>query len=170
MHYPTGTIVHGLYHTSCGALAGTRNNSMGPPHEGSIRRPTAPWLLIYLFCEDVGADGRRPPPRRRRAGRRRSSWRATPRRWPAHCRRGPGTPSAPAGGSRGSALSRSPGQPPQRLPPSWECTYLWCKCKADSFRNVKKYIIYLSCSLSLTEMVFNNNKNHKRSDLLCLNE
>ena len=30
------------YHTSCGALAGTRNSSMGPPHEGSIRRPTAP--------------------------------------------------------------------------------------------------------------------------------
>ena len=27
---------HGLYYTSCGALAGTRNSSMGPPHEGSI--------------------------------------------------------------------------------------------------------------------------------------
>ena len=26
----------------CGALAGTRNSSMGPPHEGSIRRPIAP--------------------------------------------------------------------------------------------------------------------------------
>ena len=34
---------HGLCYTSCGALAGTRNSSMGPPHEGSIRRPTAPW-------------------------------------------------------------------------------------------------------------------------------
>ena len=33
---------HGLCYTSCGALAGTRNSSMGPPHEGSIRRPTAP--------------------------------------------------------------------------------------------------------------------------------
>ena len=33
---------HGLCYTSCGALAGTRNNSMGPPHEGSIRRPIAP--------------------------------------------------------------------------------------------------------------------------------
>ena len=33
---------HGLCHTSRGALAGTRNSSMGPPHEGSIRRPTAP--------------------------------------------------------------------------------------------------------------------------------
>ena len=33
---------HGLCYTSRGALAGTRNNSMGPPHEGSIRRPTAP--------------------------------------------------------------------------------------------------------------------------------
>ena len=30
-------------YTSCGALAGTRNSSMGPPHEGSIRRPIAPW-------------------------------------------------------------------------------------------------------------------------------
>ena len=34
---------HGLYSTNCGALAGTRNSSMGPPHEGSIRRPIAPW-------------------------------------------------------------------------------------------------------------------------------
>ena len=24
-------------------VAGTRNSSMGPPHEGSIRRPIAPW-------------------------------------------------------------------------------------------------------------------------------
>ena len=34
---------HGLFYTSRGALAGTRNSSMGPPHEGSIRRPIAPW-------------------------------------------------------------------------------------------------------------------------------
>ena len=34
---------HGLCYTSRGALAGTRNSSMGPPNEGSIRRPTAPW-------------------------------------------------------------------------------------------------------------------------------
>ena len=27
---------HSLCYTSCGALAGTRNSSMGPPHEGSI--------------------------------------------------------------------------------------------------------------------------------------
>ena len=33
---------HGLCYTSCEALAGTRNSSMGPPHEGSIRRPTTP--------------------------------------------------------------------------------------------------------------------------------
>ena len=32
---------HSLCYTSRGALAGTRNSSMGPPHEGSIR-PTAP--------------------------------------------------------------------------------------------------------------------------------
>ena len=29
---------HGLCYTSRGALAGTRNSSNGPPHEGSIRR------------------------------------------------------------------------------------------------------------------------------------
>ena len=34
---------HGLCYTSRGALAGTRNSSMGPPHEGSIRRHIAPW-------------------------------------------------------------------------------------------------------------------------------
>ena len=33
---------HGLCYTSCGALAGTRNSSMGLPHEGSIRQPIAP--------------------------------------------------------------------------------------------------------------------------------
>ena len=33
---------HGLCYTSRGALAGTGNSSMGPPHEGSIRRPIAP--------------------------------------------------------------------------------------------------------------------------------
>ena len=33
---------HGLCYTSRGALAGTRNSSMGPPHEGLIRRPIAP--------------------------------------------------------------------------------------------------------------------------------
>ena len=32
----------GLCYTSRGALAGTRNSSMGPPHEGSIRRPITP--------------------------------------------------------------------------------------------------------------------------------
>ena len=34
---------HGLCYTSRGALAETRNSSMGPPHEGSIRWPIAPW-------------------------------------------------------------------------------------------------------------------------------
>ena len=33
---------HGLCYTSRGTLVGTRNSSMGPPHEGSIRRPIAP--------------------------------------------------------------------------------------------------------------------------------
>ena len=35
---------HCLCYTSRGALAGTRNSSMGSSHEGSIRRPIAPWL------------------------------------------------------------------------------------------------------------------------------
>ena len=34
---------HGWCYTSRGALAGTRNSSMDPPHEGSIQRPIAPW-------------------------------------------------------------------------------------------------------------------------------
>ena len=34
---------HCLCYTSRGALAGMRNSSMGPPHEGSIRRPIARW-------------------------------------------------------------------------------------------------------------------------------
>ena len=42
-HRQDGTY-HGLYYTSRGALAGMRNSSMGPPHEGSIRRPIAPWV------------------------------------------------------------------------------------------------------------------------------
>ena len=33
---------HSLCYTSRGALAGTRNSSMGPPHEESIRRPIVP--------------------------------------------------------------------------------------------------------------------------------
>ena len=33
---------HRQDNTYRGALAGTRNSSMGPPHEGSIRRPIAP--------------------------------------------------------------------------------------------------------------------------------
>ena len=32
----------GLCYTSRGVLAGTRNSSMGPPHEGSIRQPITP--------------------------------------------------------------------------------------------------------------------------------
>ena len=33
---------HSICYTRRGALAGTRNSSMGPPHEGSIRRSIAP--------------------------------------------------------------------------------------------------------------------------------
>ena len=48
---------HGLCYTSHGALAGTRNSSMGPPHEGSIRWPIAPWAnalpLSYVPLQTV---------------------------------------------------------------------------------------------------------------------
>ena len=40
---------HGLCYTSRGALAGTRNSSMGPPHEGSIRR-----LIALYRYKDFG--------------------------------------------------------------------------------------------------------------------
>ena len=45
MHHPTDKMIpyHGLCYTSHGALAGTRNSSMGPPHEGSNWRPIALW-------------------------------------------------------------------------------------------------------------------------------
>ena len=32
------------------SLLGTRNSSMGPPHEGSIRRPIAPWANALTFA------------------------------------------------------------------------------------------------------------------------
>ena len=37
-----GSTYHDFCYTSHGALAGMRNSSMGPLHEGSIRRPIAP--------------------------------------------------------------------------------------------------------------------------------
>ena len=39
---------HGLCYTSRGSLAGTRNSSMGSPHEETIRRPIALTTEIYL--------------------------------------------------------------------------------------------------------------------------
>ena len=55
MHHPTDRITHttAFVYTSRGALAKTRNSSMGPPHEGSTRRPIAlplsyvPLLSVY---------------------------------------------------------------------------------------------------------------------------
>ena len=48
---------HSLCYTSRRALAGMRNSSMGPPHEGSIRQPIAPrvnalapWLTKAMIC------------------------------------------------------------------------------------------------------------------------
>ena len=50
---------HGLCYTSRGALAGMRNSSMGPPHEGSIWRPIAPWA--NALTSEL-----RPAPRKRK--------------------------------------------------------------------------------------------------------
>ena len=50
---------NGRCYTSHEALAGTRNSSMGPPHEGSIRRPITPWAnalplsYVPLLCRWV---------------------------------------------------------------------------------------------------------------------
>ena len=41
--YRQDNTYHSLCYTSRGALAGTRNSSMGPPHKVSIRQPIAPW-------------------------------------------------------------------------------------------------------------------------------
>ena len=61
LHAPShrqDSTYHGLCYTSCGALAGTCNSSMGPPHEGSIQRPIAPWAnslpLSYVLLLVVG--------------------------------------------------------------------------------------------------------------------
>ena len=43
---------HGLCYTSREALVGTRNSSMGPPHEGSIRRPIAPRANMFLSMNE----------------------------------------------------------------------------------------------------------------------
>ena len=52
-HRQEDNTYHGLCYTSRGALAGTRNSSMGPPYEGSIRWPIAPWAnalpLSYIL-------------------------------------------------------------------------------------------------------------------------
>ena len=45
---------HSLCCTSRGALAGTRNSSMGQPHEGPIRRPIAPLSYVPLPKCDGG--------------------------------------------------------------------------------------------------------------------
>ena len=42
-HRQEDNTYHSLCYTSWRALAGTRNSYMGPLHEGSIRRPIAPW-------------------------------------------------------------------------------------------------------------------------------
>ena len=40
---------HGHGYTSRGALGGTRNSSIGPPHEGSIWQPIIPWVNTFTM-------------------------------------------------------------------------------------------------------------------------
>ena len=62
MHHPTDRITyHSLCYTSRGALAGTRTSSMGPPHEGPIRRPIAPWADALPLCEVTECYKHTPP-------------------------------------------------------------------------------------------------------------
>ena len=51
---------HGLCYTSRGVLAGTRNSSMGPPHEGSIRRPITPWATSRSSSPVIKTTPNRP--------------------------------------------------------------------------------------------------------------
>ena len=48
---------HGLCYTCRGALAGIRNSSMGPSHEGSIRWPTAPWANALPLSLSLAKSG-----------------------------------------------------------------------------------------------------------------
>ena len=47
---------HGLCYTSRGALVGTRNSSMGPPNEGSIRDPSHHERTLYLWATSRSHD------------------------------------------------------------------------------------------------------------------
>ena len=53
---------YGLCYTSRGALIGTRNSSVGSPHEGSVQRPIAPWANaltteLHLDPENMDESG-----------------------------------------------------------------------------------------------------------------
>ena len=47
--------------TSRWALAGAKNSSIGPPHEGSIRRSVAPWALVGTRNSSMGPPWRIDP-------------------------------------------------------------------------------------------------------------
>ena len=51
MNHPIDRIAHTTVFDTP-ALAGTRNSSMGPLHEGLIRRPIAPLSYISLLATD----------------------------------------------------------------------------------------------------------------------
>ena len=127
MHHPTDRITHTTAFVTPvgGALAGTRNSSMGPPHEGSIRRPIALWantlplsymplalpprarLTLYLWAT---CRSPYPPERDSRSTSERRAARPTPQ-------------------SATHALSLS--DVPLALPPRARLTlYLWATCRS----------------------------------------
>ena len=62
MHHPRqDSTYHGLCYTSRGALGWTRNSSLGPLHEGSIRRPIAPWVNSYHRATSHSQSSMGPP-------------------------------------------------------------------------------------------------------------
>ena len=59
MHHPTEKIAHttAFFYTSRGALAGTRNSSMGPPHEGATSRSCCEWLPEDITRKSAPEEG-----------------------------------------------------------------------------------------------------------------
>ena len=127
---------HDLCYTSRGALAGTWNSSMDPPHEGSIWRPIAPWgnaLTTELHLaplNDWAASGTGNTKQRTRAQGAdrwtsacpcRRAWRCSASSrpaWPPRSCRGPGQ------SSRHSLRSSQPQSPRPRECP-WRSVGGW---------------------------------------------
>ena len=76
---------HGLCYTSHGALAGMRNSSMGPPHEGSIRRPIVPWANALPLSYVPLPNTIEMPPVCGYAPKKNNNWIPTSEQWVCMC-------------------------------------------------------------------------------------